>query len=357
MSIIKARRIFDIAIRTQIYIEGVKANQSLEFNRVLVEMNEEFKKILNLVNYETLDGLTKAELNRLVVSLRQSQSKIYSAYLQKVLKQLQEFMQACLTVNRVVYAYSLLNLGEDEETEKVPSDEKASKLIQEENKKNNLIPVWGIASILYGSDSLWSKILNDPIAANGALINPFLKSFSISAQLSFENLIRKGYSNKWSVSQTLNQSNIQNSKISNQSDAILATIMQHISGAVSSAVASALYAKYRWVSIIDSGTTEICLSRNNKVYFYGKGPVTPAHIRCRSTMIPYSVQHDNETFYAWIKRQPERTQNFALGRNVANLLRTGKIASKDLIRLANPTPMTIAQFKKAGIEIIMGKSP
>lgn len=353
MTLRDAKRLYDIAIRLQVYIEGVKANQGAEFHDVLFNVDTEFRKLLGRVKYDTLDGLSKAELNRLIISLRQSQSKVYSAYVNKVIKQLQDFMQACLTVNRVVFTSAFLPLGDDDEPE-ILSDEKASALIEQESERNNLVPIFGLAAILIGSDKLWSRISNEPLAANGAMLLPFLKSFSASAQLSIENLIRKGYSNGWTAAQTQREMTAQLNKIANQADAVLSTAMQHVSSAVGVGVQSSLWGKYRWVSVIDGGTTEICLSRNGKVYRYGEGPVPPAHIRCRSTTIPYNAAHDDETFYAWIKRQPERTQNFALGKKVADLLRSGKVKAKDLIRLANPTPITITQFKKAGIEIITG---
>ena len=139
MSLKDAKRIYDIAIRLQLYIEGVKANQGLEFGQVMAEVNFEFKKLLNSVKYQTLDGLTKAELNRLVLSLRQSQSKIYSAYLEKILKQLEDFTQAALSVTRIAYASGFIGLGDESEPEEILSDSKASNLIVEEDESSALI--------------------------------------------------------------------------------------------------------------------------------------------------------------------------------------------------------------------------
>ena len=355
MKLRDAKRLFDIATRLQVYVEGVKAQQGSEFHAVAMRVDTEFRKLLGRVKYDTLDGLSKAELNRLVVSLRQVQSKVYSEYTQKLIKQLQDFMQASLTVNRIVYTSAYIGLSQPEgEDDVVLSDDEASDFIEDENSRNGFIALFGIASVLAGSDKLWAKIANDPIAANGALLSPFVKSFSASAQLSLENLLRKGYSNGWTTRQAAQEATAQFNKIANQADAVVSTIMQHVSTSVAAGVTSALWGKYRWVSIIDGGTTEICLSRSNEVYKYGQGPMPPAHIRCRSTIVPYNAAHDDETFYSWIKRQGERTQNFALGKKTADLLRSGKLKAKDLVRLSNPSPLTIEQFKKAGIDIIKG---
>lgn len=42
----------------------------------------ELNRVLSRVKYKTLDGLTKAELNKLVLTLRESQTRIYSKYTQ-----------------------------------------------------------------------------------------------------------------------------------------------------------------------------------------------------------------------------------------------------------------------------------
>lgn len=348
-----ARRLFDVAVRLQLYVEGVKVNQSAEFGDVVKQVNDEFKKLLSRVEYDTLDNLSKVEINKLVARLRQSQSKIYKDYIAKLINQLVDFMQADLTVNRILFAS--LHSSKDDET--VLTDKEASQYIEEENKRNAFIPLFGIGAILLGSKKLWSRIANDPIAANGVLLNPFLTSFSVSAQLSIENLIRKGYANGWNSKQLSQELDLQLRKVANQADAVISTTVQHISANVSNAVQSALYGKYQWISVIDSGTTDICLSRNGKIYAYISGPKPPAHIRCRSTTVPYLAKYENETFYSWIKRQPVRTQNFALGKALADMLRSGKLKAKDLVRLSNPSPMTIEQFRRAGVEILTGGTP
>ncbi|WBF76906.1 hypothetical protein PSV3_00204 [Septimatrevirus PSV33] len=72
----------------------MKVWQSRQFGFVLREVNLELTRLLGRVRYKTLDGLSKAQLNKLVSELRESQSKIYSAYTQTLLEQLKEFMRA-----------------------------------------------------------------------------------------------------------------------------------------------------------------------------------------------------------------------------------------------------------------------
>ena len=106
-------RLYDIATRGQVYIEGVKVQYAREFNFVLAELRLEISRILARVKYKTLDGLTKAELNKLVVTLRESQSRIYSAYTQQILKQLKDFMRADLEMNRRAFVYAKFEFDEE----------------------------------------------------------------------------------------------------------------------------------------------------------------------------------------------------------------------------------------------------
>jgi len=48
--------------------------------------------------------------------------------------------------------------------------------------------------------------------------------------------------------------------------------------------------RYIWVSVLDSGTTDICRSLDAKTFEVGKGPKPPMHVRCRSTTAPYTAQ-------------------------------------------------------------------
>lgn len=94
MALSDNKRLYDIATRLQIYTEGVKVWQARQFNFVLREISEDLKKNLHRVKYRTLDGLSKAQLNKLIMALRESQSKIYSAYTTQLIEQLKEFMRA-----------------------------------------------------------------------------------------------------------------------------------------------------------------------------------------------------------------------------------------------------------------------
>ena len=365
-------RLYDIATRGQVYIEGVKVQMAREFNFVLAELRLELNKLLRRVKYKTLDGLTKAELNRLVVSLRDSQSKVYNAYTQQILKQLKYFMTVNLEINRRAYSLAHaemnmgdgeMNMGDGETTPNVPTDAQAIAYIKQQNESSNIIPLFGIASVTGNNDRLWSAVTNAPIPANGLYLLPFVKTFATSAQAGVENIVRKAWANGWTLEETISAitgedarqgTSSQLQRVGVQASAVVATAVQHVSAIVGAGVVSALFGWYMWHSVMDSRTTEICSSRNHKRYRYGAGPIPPAHIRCRSHIAPIVGNDDiaAETFYTWAVRQPANVQDDILGEANGESLRNGSLKEKDLSKYEATRPLTLEEFRRKIIEIL-----
>ena len=365
-------RLYDIATRSQVYIEGVKVQYAREFNFVLAELRLELNKLLRRVKYKTLDGLTKAELNRLVVSLRDSQSKVYNAYTQQILKQLKDFMTFNLEMNRRAYSLAHaemnmedgeMNMEDGETPPKVPTDAQAIAYIKQQSESSNIIPLFGIASVTGNNDRLWSAVTNAPIPANGIYLVPFIKTFSTSAQAGVENIVRKAWANGWTLEETISAitgedarqgASSQLQRVGVQASAVVATAVQHVAAIVGAGVVSALFGWYMWHSVMDSRTTEICSSRNHKRYRYGVGPIPPAHIRCRSHIAPIVGMDDiaAESFYTWVIRQPADVQNDILGEDVADELRNGNLKQSDLPKFESRQALTLDEFRRKINEVL-----
>lgn len=360
------RRLYDIATRMQMYVEGVKLSQAMEFNSVLAELDDEFKKLLHRVKYKTLDGLTKAELNELVLTLRESQSKIYSRYTEKLLFQLKNFMSADLEVSRRAYVSAFIEIKTEEEQTKIPSEKDSIFILEQESKDGTLIPLFGLAAIVGNDEKLWSTIKNQPIPANGAYLLPFVKGFSVSAQASIENIIRKAYANKWTIEETIAEisgtgsrqgTTGQLQRVQAQAGAVIATAVQHVGAIVGAAVMSALFAEYQWDSVMDGKTSDICRGRNGKRYKYGQGPLPPAHIRCRSIIRSIVGRGDIEPegLYTWFVLQPKNVQDDLFTAEVAEAIRSGKIKPSDLGKFESRTALSLKQFR-AKIAQILSRS-
>lgn len=257
-----AKRLFDVITRQQVYVEGVKLAQAEQFREVIRELSEEMQGMLNKLSYSTLDGMTKTELNRFIVTLRKSQARIYNKYTQQLLDQLYAFMRTDKRVSLRVYG-ALVSDSDD-----VTEDE-AYDLLQQSKDESTLVPLFGWAVLARNGEAggrLWSTIANNPIPANGLLLGAFVAGFSRSAQASIENLIRQGYANQWTIHQTVAAITGPRGaldRVFSQNSAVTDTVIQHISQSVSAAVSSAFASRYRWDSIIDSGTTEICRGVTN----------------------------------------------------------------------------------------------
>lgn len=306
------RRLYDVAIRQAIYVDRVKAGQFIEFNKVMNELNTEFSRILFRTKYKTLDALTKLELNKLLLTLRESQSKIYNNYTTQAIKQLEAFMKVDLTISQITLASIVAGrrLTEEEAIEYI-----------EENKQDENSYLFGLLAATTKPEALWSSVKNAPVPANGNLPTALILGFAAASSASMENLIRIGYANKYTPQQVADLAfgteNVQGTaslsqRIINQSHSVTDTIISDVHALTYSGVASVLFSGYMWHSILDGGTTAICRSRHNTVHRYGKGPLPPAHYRCRSTVIPFSGAFAGDTLpdslYDWFQSQPEEVQ-------------------------------------------------
>lgn len=72
-------------------------------------------------------------------------------------------------------------------------------------------------------------------------------------------------------------------------EAVVRTAVNHYSNAARNEVWRAnsdLLEGLRWTSTLDGRTSTVCMSRDGTVYTTEKGPRPPAHINCRSVMVP-----------------------------------------------------------------------
>lgn len=309
MALADNQRLYDIATRSQLYVEGVKVWQARQFNFFVRQLAEELRKLLSRITYKRLDSLTKTQLNSFLVELRRTQSRFYTKYLDDLLKQFEDFMNVGATVTRRVYATEYMQGFADDEVE-VFDNEQANELLDDDSP----FPfVFGVAAAAGGS-ALWTKVNTTIIPANGLTLGAFLKGFSESAQAQVRNQVTKSYANGETLDELVDAVSSLSpqgtsgiaSRIMRQGSAAIDTSLQHISQMVSASIVSGLYGRYAWYSLIDNGTTDICISRNLKIYTYGEGPIPPAHVLCRSHIAPVTGNEVplRETFASWFKRQP-----------------------------------------------------
>lgn len=312
-------RLLDVLTRHQCYVEGVKAFQQKQFDTVLKQLDETLVDLFKNIRVKTLDELSRYALRNLISALRRSQFSIYSAYTTKVIDDLKAFMAADLLVSKVLFATLERPAGYDE-TPVSEADATGDLLdaVDSEQGENRLLPFTFLTGSEDGNAKLWSNITNQPIPANGLYLLDFINGFTASASNSIENAIRKGWAMSSTPDEVLNElrgteSNNyrdgQLNRIYTQSGAMNSTAIQFVSAVTQSAVASAYHNRYILSAIIDSKTTSYCRSINGRIYDYGKGPLPPFHINCRTKDIPITDEDEQNVelvggrWFSWLSRQ------------------------------------------------------
>ncbi len=124
----------------------------------------------------------------------------------------------------------------------------------------------------------------------------------------------------------------------------------------------------RWVSTLDTRTSMICISRDGKVFPIDGGPRPPAHPNCRSSTAPVlkswkemginlreapegtRASMDGQvpasmTYAEWLKKQPTKVQDEALGPSKGALFRSGKMPVDRFVDQRG-RELTLDQLKK-----------
>lgn len=171
-------------------------------------------------------------------------------------------------------------------------------------------------------------------------------------------------------------------------ESMVRTSVQHVSQTARQATWSAnrdIISGVRWVATLDSRTTDQCASLDGQVFPVDSGPRPPIHVGCRSTTVPVlrgalaELSRDgtraardpddrrrieqvpaSQTYYGWLRQQPDAFQNEAIGPTRAQLLRQGGLSAEQFADLQlgrNFQPLTLdemrarnpAVFERAGL--------
>lgn len=303
--------LFDTLTRHQIYLEGYKNGLNRDFeNGAAAELVKELRKLFAVLDFENISDMNKTQLNAFLKELIAVNKRIFSKYYEAAIKAIRAFME----VDR----------------------ELSVELMKDED---NVI-AWIL--FLSANDRLWSQIINSPMPASGLYVLPTLSAFIASSSRNIEALITKAWANGDSAAETLaniigRKSNAfkdgEMARIIRANRASVGTIIQHFSSEVQHSIGTIFYDEYEWSSIIDSSTTDICRSRDGNIYAYGRGPLPPAHIGCRSKIIPRNRGAGPtpvQGLGAWSSAQPSR---------VVNDMFVGNPSDKTF------RPLTLAQFR------------
>lgn len=343
----------DDITRHAVYIERLKAGEVRKFSAFLRELDRRLREAL------TRGGLTDFQRQRTEAMLAEVDSILRAV--------LGEYVQAVNGDLREIAAYEGQFVGG---------------MLAEHGYRAN-VPTIG---------QLWAAASTSPLAAgNGKLLDPFLTDWTQAERERVVGALRLAVAEGKTVPQAVTM--IRGTKARNYQDGVLAITQRNAEAVVRTAIAHVtaaarhesyaanddILAGYRWSAVLDQRTSSTCRALDGRIFQFGKGPMPPAHINCRSSTTP--VLNDEwafltkgakrssmdgpvdagTTYYDWLKRQPAGFQDEVLGPTRGALLRNGGLSAKRFAELQldrNFKPLTLremerlepAAFRRAGLD-------
>lgn len=305
--------LLDISVRRQIYVEGLKFGRALDVHGAILRLNNELRNTLAQVEFKQLDDLTQDSLRKLIRALKNAAKRIFDPWLSTLIDWLKLYVAA--DHDMLFRLYNNAGFGD-------PS---------EDQRTND------------GGAALFATYANLPIAATGTLLLPFLGALGLTAGIKVERAVMSNKANRASKDDLIRAltgtPQLGRGGVTDELDraakAVTNTVLQHLAAQVADDVAASIFGFYQWVSMLDNRTTPICISRNGNVYQFGKGPVPPAHVNCRSMITPVADESGivtPATFKLWAELQPSEFVKDALdGRLTAAYEGTSALSLGDYI--------------------------
>lgn len=325
--------LLDSLTRHQIYLEGLKLGRAAELSAVTSKLYFDIRNLLQARRYDELGGLSRTKLNMLLRELRGIQGKVWNTWINDEVRFLMQFIAA---------------------------DEKLFEDIAEDQLDEAGLPTKPDDKSI-GAAALWALAGSVVLGANGQTVSAYMRWYASRASVEVEQTVRRAWVQKWTTDQTLQALNGNGTspaggdgsliKVRNGLATLTDTVMQSVSTTTQTATfkryaQSFFLDEYMWSSVIDAVTTDICRGRNGNVYVFGKGPIPPAHYRCRSKIIPliFGRPKPGTPSYAdWMNRQPKAFRDDVLNE-----------ASNNANGSFKPTkPLTLEQFSSKR-DLILG---
>lgn len=343
--------LIEIATRHQVHVERLKSHDARAFDAFLKRMDADLRKQLAA---KELTEFSRARLQAQIKVVREALKDRFAEFEDVWRKNVMEFA-------------------------KYESKFEAKALGQIVPAQNFTLP---------STSQLQAAVFTSPLSVKGPdegkLLEPFVRDWSARMVDRVEGAIRIGYAQGQTTNQILQR--IRGTRAGNFRDGILRnfrdgaeamvrTSVQHAASMAREAVwqqNADLVKKVRWVSTLDSRTTQQCQALDGREFPLTSGPRPPAHINCRSTVVAVMDERydfldkgatraarDDEgnavkapakqTYYEWLKKQSPEMQRSALGPTRAKLFNEGGLSAERFAELSldkNFMPLTLDEMEK-----------
>lgn len=315
----------DLTMQTAVRLEGVKAFLSEEMQMRLMVLRQELKALL-----DTDDELASMKRRELDAFMREVEAVLLAGF-EKVSDGLKDNLYELSAILAGYEAAALVALG---------------------------------VSVTPVSDKLVRAILDSrPLSVEGIntdpLLEPFIDGYAKNQRIRISTAIKQGIAQGQTNAQI--RQRIVGTKKAGYADgivggsirsgeAVVRTAAAHVSSMVRQATAEEnrdIVDGFRFLATLDSRTSTVCRSMDGKVLPIDTGVRPPLHINCRSTLVlelkpqykgrdidPQRASKDGavsakQTYYEWLKKQPEAFQDEVLGVTRGKLFRDGGLSVKE----------------------------
>lgn len=319
----------EIASRHAVYLEGLKTGYVNEFDKYLRTMQRDI--IAQLAEVEDMEGLRGRRLSSLLRAVRKTLNTGFGDY-------------------ETVWRKQLAELGEYEAEFEVRGLEKTV-----DAEFNLPAP----AQIM---DAAFARPLSVTGIDEGKLLEPFFRDWTGKTYDRVAGAIRLGAAQGQTTTQVIRR--IRGTRARKYQDGLIEitrrdvgmmtrTALQHMANSAKATTWEKnrdIIKAMEWLSVLDGRTSLLCRSLSGREFPVGKGPQPPAHINCRSTLIPVLAEglsllgktgrqfsrgedgvkrvNADLTYHEWLKTQSAEFQDSVIGETRGKLLRNGGLTAK-----------------------------
>lgn len=342
-----------IATRNQVYLERYKAGELTKFEQFLVTMANDVNAILAR---DDITDFTRSRMETLISQVGVMMGRSFDEYHTVWKNSIDE-----LSMYQAGFEARALESVVDGVVFAIPSDSQIMAAIY-------ATPI----GVIKG-------------ASGGSLLEPFFAGMTQSEIDRVQGAIRLGYAEGQTTAQIMQR--VKGTKAAGYTDGIWNETKRNVAAVVRTSLQhAASYARdsvwqenksvikaYQWVSTLDSRTSSQCRALDLQVFQFGKGPIPPGHLQCRSSTVAvlkgkYSGLMDDmerssrdpetgkvkyvsadETYYSWLAKQPAAFQDSVIGPTRGQLMRNGGLSSERFAELQlgkTFEPLTLEQMRK-----------
>ncbi len=351
---------FDAAIQNQVAVERLKSSAVKKIDPFLLSID---RYIRGRLQFSDLTTYQTERLNKLLAAIRQYSIGQFRDFDKELTAELR-------TLGRFQVRWEAATL-------------------------NQTIP-GAFEAVIPTAGQITAAVISTPMSVVGMtgspLVTPFIRSFNVRQTATIDGMIRQGVAQGLTNNEIIR--NLHGTKSLNfkdglfggqmkrQADAMVRTAVQHVASVSRALVWSENkeIEQYQWKTTLDSRTCPICQGLSNEIFDVDKGPLPPAHPSCRCTVVfllpdkfkglsegrqqaaQFGPVDSEETYYSWLKTQPAKFQDFAIGPTQGKLLRNGGLSADQFQDLRVDKffkPLTLDQmetkapevFRKANVEL------